>query len=84
MPAVSGRTSNNTSSAISRTPGEKNASSQPYPVTQSSGRHKSPTWFARASAIAARILALFASQSSGVWFKAAALTLISLIRFHEI
>src|SRR5687768_3877349 len=50
---------------------------------QSSGRHRIPTPFRRASVIAARMFALLFSQASGVWFRAAALTLSSLIGLEE-
>src|ERR1017187_550499 len=79
MPFVTGKRSSNTRQARFTVLGERKASSQPYPVMQSSGRHNPVTPLRRASSIAAWIRFLFPTQSSGIWFNTTAPTLISFI-----
>src|SRR5215470_12354170 len=79
MPSVSAASASSWANAVSCRPCMKNASSQPYPVIASSGRHRTVTPWARASAIAAERCAKFSSHASGVWLTHATATLTSLM-----
>src|SRR5213078_1808307 len=79
MPRVGAASWSSCANAVSCSPGMKNASSQPYPVTASSGRHSTVTPWARASAIAAARCARLSSHASGVWLTHATATLTSLM-----